>query len=400
MTGRRLVLDAKKKRLLSPPQEPVLLYLLDEAEGERRFHPVSVFTPGVDDPRLGDAQKERRVTFGDLFGGLVTTLVGFVLVVLLIVIFAFMQGRGNSSVQSMARLGMLATIFGAVTALTRMLKDLFDKRRNVVLLRAHTDDALFIRKAFFDRERFGRRHLGDHTPIPFEEAVYAELQFHGPTFALSPQDSAKLRLERGMNYRFSHGTCPLEDWQQVIFYAIAGARLIAVILGSSLSLSDRRWGLAWELSVLRAVDCPEKVMMIIPPCGPDELAQRWAAFRKLAEELKITAPSELPEDTRVVLFSRDWVCEPAARNRPTLGGYQKAIKQSIHNVDARRSRIHRGLFGLVLGGIIGGSIPWVFSLFDPVATTSTPSMIIASLKSGGVVALILGALFFAPRSAV
>jgi hypothetical protein len=383
----QIVLNSRKPLALAPPVEPILCYKLAVSDQERTFTPEPVFTPGADDAAFAEAQKRKRVTGGDVALGIVVFIIWFI-------VMAAMAGctvkMSQSQSSGPAAYGMLLALFGGSVGAARIIQGILDKRPPVVLLRAHADDAAMIHKGLFDFERLGRRQFGDNaTEIAFEEVLYDEVRFYGPTFALSPQDSNKLALDHGRNYRFQHGTCPLDEWQKIILYKIAAARLVVVVLGSAWSLSDKRWGLAWEIATLRAVNCPSKVMLVVPPCSPEERVDRWTEFRKLSGEIGIKAPESLADDVRILVFTPDWECVVSARGGTTLAAIKDAVYWSIDDQDNFRSRIRRAVVGAVLGSGITIAIIMNMSQQVPFMTAA-----LITLVAG----FILGSLFFLPRS--
>ena len=193
-----------------------------------------------------------------------------------------------------------------------------DRRRQVLYLRGFRDDKLRIPTIVSGR----RPTLELLSPIPterYEEVVAWELGGLGPVVAIAPPGSGLGSLGAAREL------VPLDvEWQEFVAREIGRSGLIVMSLATS-------EGALWELGHLAERGLLERLLILFPPVGADELRARWqVAAGALGAELPIDPAVALVAifvDGRLVPFSADVRDE---------AGYRAAIRAAAERLAVSR----------------------------------------------------------------
>lgn len=184
------------------------------------------------------------------------------------------------------------------------LRNAFDWRRPVLLLRAHVDDHALMPKGNGWKERAFRTPLGgERQHVPFEEAVAVAVMKYGPLVGL------RTARQSTRYFQFKMHLVDVGVWQRQILYWIRSSQFIVLFVGTPRSMCDFRYGLGWEISTLVSMNCPQKILLVMPPVKDPEAQERWAQYRSLINQIKpgtLDQSAELPSTTRMAVIDDEW----------------------------------------------------------------------------------------------
>jgi hypothetical protein len=368
-----------------------------ETDGKRDYSQECIYESEKDNFKYIPEPITPRIVISTLLKAVLIVIGGCLLAVIPFAAFVSLANSGSrSQVTGVSMLGLLTCVMGLVRYSAKYCTDRLSFRSPVVFLRSHDDDRTTLPKGLFDAESLlssytvpgQRRH-----DMEVEEVLHEELKFCGPTVALtspSGEDHGKLSV-----FRFGRHNVAVSDWQQFVLQKLIQARLVAVLLPTTRSLSDSRWGVGWELDTLRKIDRPEKVVIFIPPHSPETIAERWATLREFGASIGIQIPAELPTGCDVCVFSRDWVGTIVRHgNSRNVGALRKTIRRLIFDPDLNRRRLRRGMLTFYVTTALSlfvSLIVWFFvpksASFGTFALASIAGSIINGVFLGGLVAL-------------
>jgi hypothetical protein len=227
------------------------------------------------------------------------------------------------------------------------MRNLLDFRRPVLFLRAHGDDGLLIDMdaAYFGRSDRTAFHWSREESIPLEEILASRLQRYGPLVALRTSYQAEER------FQFRRYLVDESLWHHQILYWIRRASLIVILVGPERTLSDPRFGLAWEISTILAMNCPHKVLVVLPPLEKKELQRRWRAYQRLVND-QCGGTGHFPDGDEMPRFFVS--CTPGWKHHfegpaeMLASTYDRAIKSVIKDRHAYRRPLFWSVLILIL----------------------------------------------------
>lgn len=194
-----------------------------------------------------------------------------------------------------------------------------DARAPVVFLRSFDDDALLLSRDETVWSRLGlslsRFFLGNEAP--FEELLAEGVEPFGPLIAIGDPREALPQLGAARTY-VGDG-----DWQQEVADLLAGCRFVVMQVGAS-------EGLFWEVRRLVEWGRPEKLLLVFPPVGKEELARRWRVWvARCAEAGRPVLPPRLEPHPLVATFSAGWECSILHGHDSTEADYRDAFREAV-----------------------------------------------------------------------
>lgn len=197
-----------------------------------------------------------------------------------------------------------------------------DARERVLYLRSFGDDDIRLTTAL-------QRTLGFLLPftrffvrdVTFEESVAGAAAVYGPVVAISDPEQTGRPLGAAREHPISAA-----DWKQAVTQRVEEAVAVLAVLGKTT-------GLAWEIQNIRALGLLEKLILIVPPVGTDELMTRWEALSHSLPELGRVPFQMLFDSALIVLFPRE--ATPVLITGPAReqSDYFEAIQRAMLRID-------------------------------------------------------------------
>lgn len=192
-----------------------------------------------------------------------------------------------------------------------------DPRRPIVYLRNFADDDLTIRTAPLTRLSFLEK-LSLRQRESFEEVIVRYLQPYGPVIAIS--DPRRHSMVLGA----AREVLPNDGWKTAVEDYIEGSALV-VVGATPIAATD---GLEFELTTIARRGALDRTLLLLAPREPDERAQAWRRFRRIAGTFGI--PEQLERQAGRLLVVRHgpdgWIAYHA--DRRTDWSYAVALAQA------------------------------------------------------------------------
>lgn len=137
-------------------------------------------------------------------------------------------------------------------------------RHPILFLRAFVDDELVVDRQLDEVMglRYERRITLEEVLVPQLEALGPVLAIGRPRQVLPPVGAGRLWLDNSA-------------WQGGVDLLLPEAQLVVMVMGQ-IHGPD---GLAWELQRIASFDCLEKLVLVIPPVGEDQVRHRWLTYQ-------------------------------------------------------------------------------------------------------------------------
>jgi hypothetical protein len=208
-------------------------------------------------------------------------------------LFLASTGDRNPADHAAAKLLGLAGLLIAFTAAAhvRAARDAAARERArrratpyVLYLRSFGDDKL--RVVSPPVERRGLERLSWRRTELFEDVVARALSAVGPVVAIAKPGTGQRDLGAARD------SIVVDDWLTAVKSYMSNAVLVAVVMGTS-------EGLVRELDTLAELELVDRVCVLVPPVGDDEIAERFETLRRQPSFAALwTPPSEGDDDWR------------------------------------------------------------------------------------------------------